>query len=288
MRVTLDIQNGPAAGKRFTLGPGQKILVGRASWAELSVPDDTMSGRHFTLECDQFRCTLRDFKGSSGIRLNGGPIAEAVLRDGDRIVAGQSTFLVHVGENEPPPPARPDRPEPMASVRRVALLDLLRGRAQPLFAVLDTARDPRIRELLRDSKEPFEPLYDGEKGPIAQAPYLVRLMPESPLLPKLAAAWGKSWGFYLTCQRPIVEVRKHLQQFLKVETPDGKVVHFRFYDPRVFRAFLPACDRTEIGQVFGPIQTFFVEADGPNAALRFRFEKPQLRQVTLLLTPTGG
>lgn len=299
LSVTLDISDGPSAGKRLVLAPGQTALIGRASWAELAVPTDSeMSGRHFTLECDEFRCTLRDFRGSNGTHLNGGRVSEAVLRSGDRIVAGQTTFVVHIGGGEAPPPPPPPPPPKVVATLKATMkaaepagpmtVPALLHAAQPLFALLDAARDPKILGLLRASKEPFESLYEGDvaKAREGVAPYLVALPPESPLLPALAAAWGQSWGIYFTCDKPMADVRAHLQEFVRVQAPDGKTVYFRFYDPRVLRVFLPACDRTEIGQFFGPIRAFLLEGDDPATAQRVLPDKPRVRVETVPLAPS--
>ncbi len=43
----------------------------------------------------------------------------------------------------------------------------------------------------------------------------------------------------------------------------GRILVFRFYDPRVLRAYLPTCTAEEIAQFFGPISHFAAEsADG--------------------------
>jgi hypothetical protein len=290
MRITVEIASGPAAGKRLVLLPGQKALVGRASWAELSVPSDTdMSGRHFTLECDEHRCVLRDFKGSGGIRLNGGPVAEAVLKHGDRIVAGQTTFSVQMGEAELPAPAAAPIPAPGPTPKPAepeTLRGFLAALSQPLFALLDAARDPQILPLLQESGGNFESLYDGEKAKAfaAFAPYLVALTPESPFLELLEKlAWGQSWGVFLTSDKPFAVVRTHLQQFLRVQTPDGKSVDFRFFDPRVLRVFLPVCDRVEIIDFFGPVRAFLMEAEGDEALLRFTPDRAGVRMETIRL-----
>jgi pSer/pThr/pTyr-binding forkhead associated (FHA) protein len=291
VRVTLDILDGLAAGKRLTVASGQKALIGRASWAELSVPSDPdLSGRHFTLECDESRCLLRDFKGSNGTHLNGGRVAESVLRDGDRILAGQTTFVVHIGEGEAPPPpaaasATPAPPAVSPTRQRGMTVEELLRSAQPLYAVLDTAREPRTLELLRESKAPFESLYGDEvKGRPTRAPYLVALPPDSPLLPTLAAAWGQGRGIYLTCDKPLADVRAHLREFIQVQTPDGKLVFFRFYEPCLLRAFLPVCDRPEIAQFFGPIRAFLLEGEEPSTALRFLPDKPRVRMESVPLS----
>ena len=57
------------------------------------------------------------------------------------------------------------------------LLALLRNDYQPLYAILDAARDIKILALLMQSKEEHQSLYEGVQGAkLSQvAPYLVRL-----------------------------------------------------------------------------------------------------------------
>ena len=152
------------------------------------------------------------------------------------------------------------------------LLVLLRGEFQPLYAVLDAAREPEVLKVLFESKEKYQSLYEGP--PSAQlahfAPYLVKLVSESMLLETLVRqGWGKNWGVYFTCAQPFEGVRRHIRHFLMVKMPDGKQVYFRFYDPRVMRVFLPTCTPEEANQFFGPIQNFLAEDETPKRLLRF-------------------
>ncbi|TVQ55912.1 MAG: DUF4123 domain-containing protein, partial [Phycisphaerales bacterium] len=51
-------------------------------------------------------------------------------------------------------------------------------------------------------------------------------------------------------------IRRHLRKFLKVKSPEGKTLYFRYYDPRILAAFLPACNEQELRQLFGPLESF--------------------------------
>src|SRR5205823_4716059 len=91
------------------------------------------------------------------------------------------------------PPPEPLRKEPPTKVVPAtgksgtsSLLDVLR-KAQPLFAVLDAARDEQVLELLRSSGDEFQSLYEGAPAEELEtvAPYLVRLPPGSKLLEAL-------------------------------------------------------------------------------------------------------
>jgi len=152
------------------------------------------------------------------------------------------------------------------------LLYLLRSDFQPLYAVLDAARDIKILALLFKSNEEYQSLYEGPQGAkLAQvAPYLVRLKKDSLLLEKLVRdGWGESWGVYLTCASEFNEVRRHLRHFLEVMLPEGEQVYFRFYDPRVLRVYLPTCNFEEINYFFGPIKNYLMEDEEPETLLQY-------------------
>lgn len=151
-------------------------------------------------------------------------------------------------------------------------LGLLSAQTDPLYAVVDSARDPTILRLLHDSGEPFECLYTGETGHAMRevAPYLVELSPGGSLLSQLVRrGWGHSWCVFCTSQENIYRVRGHLRRFLRVQIEGGPVVFFRFYDPRVLRAYLPTCTVTERDDFFGPMTSVVCEDEDGRALLRF-------------------
>jgi hypothetical protein len=282
-RAILEIVSGPLTGQIIEGRAGGLTRIGRTAKADCALSQDTfLSGIHFGVGSDEAGFYVRDLASSNGTFLNGSKVAQATLGDGDRIHAGQSIFLVHLeGPSAQggtplaplttaivPPEAggKPISPE----TRR--LLEILRTQAEPLFAILDAARDQKVVELLSCSGEEFRSLYDGKSaGELALlAPYLVRLPPESPLLEKLGHnAWGKSWGVYLTCSRPLMELRHHLRQFLMAQIEGGDVVYFRFYDPRVLRVYLPTCTEQERREFFGPVGNYLVEGDPHSTLLNF-------------------
>src|SRR5260370_28588407 len=55
-----------------------------------------MSGAHFAVECDANRCRLRDLTSRNGTKLNGELVTEAVLKNGDRVYAGRTDFIVRI------------------------------------------------------------------------------------------------------------------------------------------------------------------------------------------------
>jgi hypothetical protein len=169
-----------------------------------------------------------------------------------------------------PPYGRPLPQAPAPHQRR--LQDLLAKDFQPLYALLDASREPSVLKVILESKEEQQSLYEGPQG--AQlahfAPYLIRVPQKSALLDMLVQqAWSKSWGVFVTCDKPLKDLRTHFRHFLTVKLPDGSQVYFRYYDPRVLRLFLPTCLPEETTQFFGPVKHFLVEAEAPNLALQF-------------------
>lgn len=117
-KLTLKITAGPAAGHQIVLLPGRKIKVGRSPQADFVVPGDVeLSGLHFSVECANGTCAVRDLGSTNGLFLNEQRVAECVLGDGDELRAGKSVFAIaryepaahtHVAHTEQP--AAAERP----------------------------------------------------------------------------------------------------------------------------------------------------------------------------------
>jgi hypothetical protein len=267
-----------------------------------------MSSFHFALECDDNSCRIRDLSSSNDTFVNGDRLAEAILKDGDKIVAGQTHFSVRFEKSQlealprpsqltplapvplptaplpvvplpqpkvavpaVPTPKQPEAP-PVPATPQERLLAVLREEFQPLYALLDAAVEPDVLKVLYESKEERESLFEGAQGAqlVHFAPHLVRLPQKSPLLETLVQkAWGKNWGVYIACAKPLPDLRAHLRQFLVVNVPGNKQMHFRYYDPRILRVFLPTCLPEEVNQFFGPVKYFVMEDENQEVLLRF-------------------
>jgi hypothetical protein len=291
MRFVLEVQSGSGAGRALVLQPGQVAHVGRSDWADLTVGDDpALSNLHFLIEAGPGACHVRDLNSASGILLNGRKVMHAAVGAGDWIRAGRTEFALRrdsdVGDLPLPAAADPPQaavPAPGSSDR---LLQVLRAQDRPLFAILDAARDPLVLGLLVRCQEEYHSLYAGVEGDrlAAVAPYLVHLPPSSPLLETLARhAWGKSWGMYLTCGQPFEAVRKHFRRFLLVTAEDGRELYFRFYDPRVTRAYLPTCTPQEAREFFGPVDAYLMEGTDPATLLVFSRDDQAARATAVPL-----
>jgi hypothetical protein len=141
-------------------------------------------------------------------------------------------------------------------------------KAPQAYMLLDGARDKRIVPLVRSSGLPFECLYSGPLSPalMAAAPYLVQISPESRFFNQvLARAWGNAWGMFVVARPDVTlqALRRHYRTLLRVQDEMGRVMAFRFYDPRVARVYLPTCSAAERAAFFGPAQSMAWEsADG--------------------------
>src|SRR5260370_36853562 len=80
-----------------------------------------MSGAHFAVECDANRCRLRYRASRNGTKLNGELVTEGVLKNGDRVYAGRTDFIVRIeafAKSESVPAPAPLKPSevPTAAV----------------------------------------------------------------------------------------------------------------------------------------------------------------------------
>lgn len=271
-QAIVQVRWGPMAFRKAILKPGQVLQVGRAEEMGLSLPHDTMmSAAHFELTWNGATCRIRDLK-STGTLLEGKPIKESLAAHGSWIRAGTTDFTVFFEEFSQPIPIEGPGPLLDSHGKREALNIL--SAQQGLYAVLDSAKSGRILELLQESIEGHQSLYEGPQGAaLAEvAPYIVPLPPNTKLLDVLLQeGWGESWGIYLTCPLSAAETRRHLRKLLMVEAEgqEGRL-YFRFYDPRVLHQFLPTCTPGQREEFFGHIGCFFYEVEG--ALLRAPFK----------------
>jgi hypothetical protein len=152
-----------------------------------------------------------------------------------------------------------------------ALFDIVE-KGENLYAILDGARSIEIASALQNVEVEKESLYRGRsEEPLWDvAPYLIRCERGALFFQwVLERGWGNSWGIYLTSKASLQELLKHFQQFLLVKLAEEKDFYFRFYDPRVLRAFLPTCTVEESRDFFGPVRCYLVEEKERETLLKF-------------------
>lgn len=96
----LVILEGPDAGKRFEL-PGGAVTVGRHSANPVALTDPRVSRRHFDLRATAAGgVELHDLGSGNGTEVNGREVRTVLLRNGDRIGAGDTILRF---EDDGPP-----------------------------------------------------------------------------------------------------------------------------------------------------------------------------------------
>lgn len=243
-RLIVEVRGGRSGATKAVLEPGGALRFGRTSLADVTVPhDETLSGVHFEVAWDGERCLVRDRNSHAGTFVDGLPVLRAQVSHGGWIRAGRTDFVVYIEDRATPAHEPPFDPPSEA----LSFLSELTARAagEPVYAILDGARDERIVPLLRASVEAHQSLYEGVEGETMDlvAPYLVGpLAPGSALLRRLVLEGaGPGWGIFLASKLPFRELRRHFRRFLMVELEDsGERVYFRYYDPWVLRTIWPA------------------------------------------------
>jgi hypothetical protein len=136
-----------------------------------------------------------------------------------------------------------------------------------LFYVVDSAHDadaaPKLQAWANNGAAVS--LYDGDAAERLDgvAPYLLHLGDDAAMFDWIwQFGWGRSFGVFVWAEQSLVDLRAHLRRLTKVRTEDGRVLLFRFYDPRVLSVFLPSCDAEQALFFFGPARRFFAEGTG--------------------------
>jgi hypothetical protein len=184
MRVLLTVDSGPFEGRKILLQPGQSLKIGRTEWADFAVPHDAhMSGLHFAVRCEQADCTLEDLRSTNGTLVNGQPVKQAALQDGDMLRAGRTQFRVQIEQPETVP-ATTVNESPVADSQNVASLV---GESSPPMPPVNVQPTRTVEDL------PFvtaPPRFADDSGP----PFDQALRDEDPGVRHealLAAAWTR-------------------------------------------------------------------------------------------------
>jgi len=203
-------------------------------------------------------------KSSNGTLLNGHGAAIALLRNGDTVLAGNTSFSVQTAQEtaERSPPPLPPRTE---RDHKIGCCPCFATSSNRSNALLDAAAEPSVLKVLLESKEDYRSLYQGHTG--AQLTIL-------PLTScgcrrnrrcwrrSLRQGWGKNWVFILTSDQSLEECAS-TSPFSDVDMPDGKQVYFRF-TIRGCCGLLTYCNGSETEVFFGPIQNCLVEDEIPS------------------------
>ena len=99
MTYSLIALTGPLKGRTFDLA-GDEVTIGRHASSLLRLPDIAVSRHHCVLRPADAGWQLRDLDSRDGTFVNGRPVREATLAEGDFILVCGSTFLFSGGGAE--------------------------------------------------------------------------------------------------------------------------------------------------------------------------------------------
>lgn len=133
-----------------------------------------------------------------------------------------------------------------------------------LYGIIDAAQDERIYPLLKSQADIYLSLYNNDVSESLKAvgPVLFQFRKDDRL-----SAWIITQGQYNnwfilfpSLGITMIDMRRHFKRFAMVEAPNGKHMYFRYYDPRVLRAYIPSCDEEERAYIFGNFSSFWAHA----------------------------
>ncbi|MBF0316713.1 MAG: protein kinase [Nitrospirae bacterium] len=103
MKVTLNLLEGPGAGRKLFFTEPDTFLVGRSKRAHLRLgpeADRYLSRTHFILELRSTICIITDLNSTNGTLVNDKRIHRMELFDGDLIRVGNTLIRVNIEEDE--------------------------------------------------------------------------------------------------------------------------------------------------------------------------------------------
>jgi serine/threonine-protein kinase len=99
MAVVIRVTSGPYSGQEYLIDRRQSFMVGRSSHVHFPMTKDLLLSReHFEIENQPPICHLKDLESTNGTKVNGLRVGKVLLREGDVITAGDSSFVVHFAQ----------------------------------------------------------------------------------------------------------------------------------------------------------------------------------------------
>ena len=97
MQATLQILNGPEAGRRILIKSGQVLRFGRSEWSDIAFPyDPALADVHFAVETGDDAVTVTDLSGRGAMQVDGAEVVSGPVHSGQRISAGSLAFEVAI------------------------------------------------------------------------------------------------------------------------------------------------------------------------------------------------
>lgn len=141
--------------------------------------------------------------------------------------------------------------------------------------------DPQLHEhAARLQPHSSECLFAGRLNPqlVKVSPHVVELAPSDPLSKMWRSqGWGKNWGILIVSAENLGYVRRRLRHFTQAKLPSGEgPVLFRFWDPRVFRIYMPLVEPDQLAPWFHGIERYIVESEDGTGSLRYSLSSGKL------------
>jgi len=132
------------------------------------------------------------------------------------------------------------------------------------YAIIDAAQDEKICPMIMRSNAPYACLFLGNQAmdmaPVA--PYLIQIEKKNAVTQTfIEKGWNNNWGIILTSDVEFDIIKRHFRKFITVQNEEGKMMMFRFYDPRVVKIFLPLCLPDELNMFFGPVKKIYANSE---------------------------
>ncbi|MEL6107347.1 MAG: FHA domain-containing protein [Planctomycetota bacterium] len=118
MKVIVRVVEGANKGRGIPVQSGERATFGSSDAADVSLQDPELSGFHFAIHCDSAECTIRSLIDSHPVVVNGVPVEQVQLSDGDEVRAGQTQLAISFEgsfASEAPLPPTTDREEDAAT-----------------------------------------------------------------------------------------------------------------------------------------------------------------------------
>ncbi len=140
---------GPLKDSVFELGEAE-LSIGRDSTNLVRLADSLLSRRHCRIARADEHFFLTDLESLNGTFVNGRPVREHVLADGDQIAVGESRFVFLTGEGEPA--AHSSNPVALSDREMTAhtTVRLKAGEALYLRPEAGWAEPPALADIARD------------------------------------------------------------------------------------------------------------------------------------------
>lgn len=144
----------------------------------------------------------------------------------------------------------------------------------PLYGLIDCAADERIFPVLareRIQRSLFGGPIDEELLPAT--PHIVQLDEGSPFRQAFQSdGWTANWGIICQSEMKLMDVRRKLRRNLQAMLPDGTVCLFRFYDPRVWRSYIPVAEGEDLASWFDGIDCYWAPGTLGKGMLSYRLD----------------